>query len=189
MRKLLNHLRSSKGFTLIELLIVIAVLGVLAAVVITAINPAEQLARGRDSSRLQQVAQLGHSAAAFYTAQGKLVNAQTGYANNNWQTILVNSGDLQTSVNPPTGTPACAIPAGGSLQNTVCYKPNGATDFLIWMGAESDLYRTRAGIDSSTDDCTPATNGPYFIYDSSQGKAGVACASETAGPSGGITLN
>jgi prepilin-type N-terminal cleavage/methylation domain-containing protein len=40
------------GFTLIELLIVIAILGVLAVVVLVAINPIEQLARTRDGGRL-----------------------------------------------------------------------------------------------------------------------------------------
>ena len=40
-----------KGFTLIELLIVIAILGVLAVVILVAINPQEQLARGRGGGR------------------------------------------------------------------------------------------------------------------------------------------
>jgi prepilin-type N-terminal cleavage/methylation domain-containing protein len=185
MQKLLNSLRSSKGFTLIELLIVIAVLGVLAAVVITAINPAEQLKRGRDSSRLQQIAQLGHAAAAYYTAQGTLLSTNTSYTSANWQTILVTSSDIQQAINPPTGTPACAIPAGSSAQNSICYKPNGTTDFLVWMGVESGLYTTKA---AGAIICTSG-NSPYFIYDSTQGKAGVACASTANGPSAGVTLN
>lgn len=47
-----------KGFTLVELLVVIAIIAILAAVVVLIINPAEILARGRDSSRLADVASL-----------------------------------------------------------------------------------------------------------------------------------
>lgn len=39
------------GFTLVELLIVITVIGLLATAVLAAINPAEQIAKGRDTAR------------------------------------------------------------------------------------------------------------------------------------------
>jgi prepilin-type N-terminal cleavage/methylation domain-containing protein len=49
----------TRGFTLIELLVVIAVIGVLAAIVLLAVNPTEQLARGRDANRISAVEGLG----------------------------------------------------------------------------------------------------------------------------------
>ncbi len=53
-----THKTVDKGFTLIELLVVIAIIVVLATVVLLAINPAELLARGRDSTRLQDMSVL-----------------------------------------------------------------------------------------------------------------------------------
>jgi len=50
--KLMNFTKraAQAGFTMIELLVVIAILGVLAVVVLGAINPLEQINRGRDTS-------------------------------------------------------------------------------------------------------------------------------------------
>ncbi|MEK7595824.1 MAG: prepilin-type N-terminal cleavage/methylation domain-containing protein [Patescibacteria group bacterium] len=48
MNKKLAQFKSQKGFTLIELLIVIVIIGILAGIVITILNPARQQARARD---------------------------------------------------------------------------------------------------------------------------------------------
>ena len=58
-----------KGFTMIELLIVIAVLGVLAVAVLSAINPIEQINRGRDTGSRSDAEQLLSAIDRFYTAQ------------------------------------------------------------------------------------------------------------------------
>jgi prepilin-type N-terminal cleavage/methylation domain-containing protein len=44
-----------RGLTLIELLVVIVIVGILAAVVMLAINPAEMMRRGRDSTRMEDM--------------------------------------------------------------------------------------------------------------------------------------
>jgi len=47
-----------RGFTLLKLLIVIAVLGLLAGIVLIAINPVEQLARTIDSNKKSDITSL-----------------------------------------------------------------------------------------------------------------------------------
>jgi type IV pilus assembly protein PilA len=79
-----------KGFTLIELLIVIAILGVLAVVVLVAINPVQQLARTRDAGRISTVSQLGHSVEAYYTSHNGTYPA-TGLGG---ITTLVSTGEI-----------------------------------------------------------------------------------------------
>lgn len=58
------------GFTMIELLIVIAVLGILAVAVLAAINPIEQINRGRDTGSRSDAEQLISAIDRFYASQG-----------------------------------------------------------------------------------------------------------------------
>ena len=58
------------GFTMIELLIVITILGILATAVLSAINPIEQINRGRDTSAKSDAEQLLNATERFNAFQG-----------------------------------------------------------------------------------------------------------------------
>jgi len=60
----------AQGFTLIELLIVIAVLGILAVAVLSAINPIEQINRSRDTGSRSDAEQLLGGIDRFYATSG-----------------------------------------------------------------------------------------------------------------------
>jgi prepilin-type N-terminal cleavage/methylation domain-containing protein len=98
------------GFTLIELLVVIAVIGVMAGAIITVVNPAEQLARGRDASRKSAVNQLGKSVEAYIVDNNGSLPTQ----NATWMTTLQNGGELKQAIPAVTNTRACTNSPDGS---------------------------------------------------------------------------
>lgn len=153
----ISHFPFQKGFTLIELLIVIAILGVLAAGVLVAIDPVEQLNRGRDSSRKSAITQLGRAIQAYYTSQNALPLAAT------WDTALTGTGDIKVfPVNPTLTAAACTT----NVKTGYCYLLNGTVDYLVYSRLDSKTDQQRAGC---------AAGQTWFAYDSTLGKAGLLC--------------
>lgn len=69
-----------KGFTLIELLIVIAILGILAVAVLSAINPVEQIRKANDSRRKSNAAELLNALERYFTTYGSYPAGFSGLA-------------------------------------------------------------------------------------------------------------
>lgn len=109
--------KHQKGFTLIELLVVIAIIGLLASVVLLALNSAR--AKSRDAKRLADIRQLQTALELFYNDAGGYPPA-TSSAPGNSGTVLFTAYS-QT-------TPAAPLPPDGTctaLQNTYTYAPSG----------------------------------------------------------------
>jgi prepilin-type N-terminal cleavage/methylation domain-containing protein len=153
---------NKKGFTLIELLIVMAILGVLAVVVLVAINPVQQLARTRDAGRKSGVSQIGRALEAYYTSHsGSYVDETTTYLSD-----LVTAGEISTvpsAINWGVGTwVGCG--AGHTHENSWCYDYNN-TYASIGSGLESD---------SELSKCTGA-DLPFFVWSTANGRGGLYC--------------
>ena len=153
----------SKGFTLIELLIVIAVIGVLAAVVLVAIDPVEQLARGRDTGRKSSVTQLGRSLQAYYT------NNSAYPAIAGWDTTLVASGDIKVFPTQGTAPSPATVCTAGNMVNNFCYKLDAiAPNIVVYTRVESKSEKNKGT-------CGGVGANTWYVYASIDGRAGIVC--------------
>lgn len=82
------------GFTLIELLIVIAILGILAAAVLVAVNPTKRTNQAKDANVKSDIASISGAVQAYYT--------EKGYYPATLAAVEAN-GDLKAVPTPPAG--------------------------------------------------------------------------------------
>lgn len=107
--KLFNKL-SPKGFTLIELLIVIAVLGILAAGVLVAINPVKKVNQANDARLKNDIGQIAQAAQAYYTTKQAYVMSVAD---------LVTASELKSEPKHPVTGLSYSV-AGANSAGTAC---------------------------------------------------------------------
>ncbi len=164
---------TQKGFTLVELLVVIAVLGVLAAGVLVAINPLEQLARGRDVSKKTAITELGRGLNTYLTTQHELPDGND--ASGGFASALAASGEIRVVPTNPT-TPGCTITASvnAGAQGGYCYEKNANNDYVIYALAESASEKLNANNGANC----PTGQSAYIVYSSAAGRTGLVCSAD-----------
>ncbi len=156
---------NQKGFTLIELLVVIAVIGAVAAVILFAINPVENMRKSRDARRQQDLANIRKAldiAIAKSTSDHTQSADGTGWMPVNLQRYLPvlpldpKNGDIgimNSSGN--TITPYYYFASDGQSYRLASYLESAANTGKTSQdgGAESDMLEV--GNELTTDITTP----------------------------------
>lgn len=168
-----------KGFTLVELLVVIAILGILAGAILVAINPLEQLARGRDAGRKSAIGQIGGAVQSYYAGQNNTYPTQ----GTDWMTQLKDSGELKILPKNPAGggtyTVGCNTTDVEEVGTGYCYQTlNG--EAIVYAKAESNSSKTAAG-------CAATGETAWVVWSSAEGKTGLTCVADGSDPAVGVT--
>jgi len=148
-----------EGFTLIELLVVIGIIGILAAIVLVAVNPGRQFAQARDSQRRADL--LGITNAIYQFAaehNGNLPDTNT-----------------DANVNSFPSTPTC-IGTGGS-----CFNLGAAGEIEAAVGQQElvvPTYIAAIPVDPSTG---TAANTGYTVYRDTNGRLIATASGELSG--------
>lgn len=117
MKFLSAQIKQQKGFTLIELLIVIAILGILSTAVLSAINPVEQISRGRDTGTQSDAEQLLTAIQRFNASQGyypwqtgatDTASLPTGWTKVDMGAVAPNGWTVSNAAPAPAANPAVA---------------------------------------------------------------------------------
>lgn len=139
---MLNSFSSRRGFTLLEILLVVAAIGILAGIVILAINPGKQLGDTRNAQRRIDVNTI---------------------LNGTYQYSLDNNGSLPTSIATGTCTAAVAEICKSSVTSSLC---TGFVDLSVITVNEK--YLVSIPIDPT--DPTNATGTGYNIVKTVNGR-------------------
>ena len=143
--------KKQKGFTLLEVLLVVAAIGILAGIVIIALNPGKQLGETRNAQRRSDV--------------NTILNAVYQYA-------IDNSGNLPSGIDAVTGS-AQVLGTAASGADTTCTATTTVAAAVDMSGDLVATYIVGIPIDPQTG---TSANTDYYINQDANGRVEVgAC--------------
>ena len=151
---LISHLSFQKGFTLIELLIVIAILGVLAAGVLVAIDPVDKINSANDAKVQNDVSGAGRASEAYVTTHNGFYPATLQN--------LVDAGQLKRLPVAPSGyDPYAVVNMTGTppVNAGSCTAGSECTGIIVSGRLKSKKY------------AAPVPDTTYWQYQSPSGKS------------------
>ena len=139
--------KEKRGFTLLEILLVVAAIGILAGIVIVAINPAKQLADTRNAQRRVDVATILNAVYQYYIDNGSLPSELASVAVDTDTEICV-GGTATTTCTGAGLLPLNELianeryivdlpvdPNGTCAENGICYEISKSTNNRITVSA------------------------------------------------------
>lgn len=166
-----------RGFTLIELLIVIAVIGILATAVLSAIDPVEQIKKGRDSTRKSDSAEFLNGVERYFTtfeeypwdadsctgatcATPSQVALDTMTGSTNPIGELLDKNELKPEFENRSYLDDLFVTEDGDELVHVCYRPESQT-FLAQAEDQGTQRDGTTGCDPALPDGSQAANACY----------------------------
>lgn len=150
-RGYLSFVGCSPAFTLVELLVVIAVMAVLSAIMLTALDPVRKSKQARDASRKSSLAQIAGGISDYYTLKSVYTQSLSDLIPDELKTVPKN----------PTGAEFFYIASGENLPNCSTQEKN-CTKAVLY-----DIYESPK---------TPCVSGTsYWAWTSSSGRLGKVC--------------
>lgn len=167
-----KHSTHKKGFTLIELLIVIGILGILAAGLLAAVDPLEQLKKGRDTQRRNISVELTNALTRYYAVYGSMpwgtgsYGATTLAGASAVTSTLITTGELKPTFQqgiPSAMAAQISIVAQSAANGSdvyVCFDPESKSVSLD----PTSVFSSTANPPGTAASCNPATatTGCYF---------------------------
>jgi len=166
--------KNKSGFTLLEILLVIGIIGILAAIVIIAINPGRSLAKSRDLQRKVGITEINKALSQYYidnnqypsTITSSLQSICNTGANSTSSGLCVN-GEVDLSMLVPTYLPAIPVDPTGvgykvgrnSSGRVVITAPQTELGDVLVVGTPDPVDSCGVSGDATDPDCWSAEIG------------------------------
>lgn len=144
----LRIFKKTPGFTLIELIVVIAMLGVMATVLITVINPNGQLQKARDAGRKSALKQVQNALEQYYNDNGVYPTAASGCRSDQTSTCWTVSG-LSALLGTRASTYLPTMPQDPSQTGTNCTAT--ASRVLAYYSVSGTSYILTTRLENTSD--------------------------------------